>query len=100
MLTSGPDGDPGAFAYSDLGRICSQVCWPRRGCARPDTHLLTDARDSEPVGSFAVCYQVSDTTVHDRRIRRTALSHALLSYVFSVPAIVAGPVNLIAGLTH
>jgi uncharacterized membrane protein len=43
--------------------------------------------------------QVSDTTVRDRRILRTALSHALLSYVFGV-AIVGGSVNLIAGLIH
>ena len=49
--------------------------------------------------AFAIgrCYQVSDTTVRDRRIRRTVLSHALLSYVFGV-AIVGGSVNLIAGL--
>jgi uncharacterized membrane protein len=44
-----------------------------------------------------MCYQVSDTTIRDRRIRRTVLSHALLSYVFGT-AIVAGSVNLIAGL--
>jgi uncharacterized membrane protein len=49
--------------------------------------------------SFAVCYQVSDTTVRDRRIRRTALSRALLSYVFGAGDR-GGPVNLIAGLTH
>ena len=48
---------------------------------------------------FAVCYQVSDTTVRDRRIRRTVLSHALLSYVFGA-AIVGGSANLIAGLIH
>jgi uncharacterized membrane protein len=40
---------------------------------------------------------VSDTTVRDRRIPRTVLSQALLSYLFGV-AIVAGSVNLIAGL--
>ena len=47
--------------------------------------------------TIGMCYQVSDTTVRDRRIRRTVLSHALLSYVFGV-AIVGGSVNLIAGL--
>jgi Protein of unknown function (DUF1345) len=47
--------------------------------------------------TIGMCYQVSDTAVRDRRIRRTVLSHALLSYVFGV-AIVAGSVNLIAGL--
>ena len=44
-------------------------------------------------------YQVSDTTVRDRRIRRTVLSHALLSYVFGV-VIVAGAINLVAGLVR
>jgi uncharacterized membrane protein len=49
--------------------------------------------------TIGMCYQVSDTTVRDRRIRRTVLSHALLSYVFGA-AIVGGSVNLIAGLIH
>jgi len=44
-------------------------------------------------------YQVSDTTVHDPPIRRTVLSHAILSYLFGV-VIVAGSVNLIAGLVN
>jgi uncharacterized membrane protein len=35
--------------------------------------------------------------VRDRRIRGTVLSHVFLSYVFGV-VIVAGSVNLIAGL--
>jgi len=47
--------------------------------------------------TIGMCYQVSDTSVCDRRIRRTVLSHALLSYVFGV-AIVGGSVNLVAGL--
>jgi uncharacterized membrane protein len=47
--------------------------------------------------TIGMCYQVSDTAVRDRQIRRTVLSHALLSYVFGV-AIVGGSVNLIAGL--
>jgi uncharacterized membrane protein len=47
--------------------------------------------------TIGMCYQVSDTTVRDRGIRRTVLSHAFISYVFGV-AIVGGSVNLIAGL--
>jgi uncharacterized membrane protein len=47
--------------------------------------------------TIGMCYQVSDTTVRDRRIRGTVLSQAVLSYVFGV-VIVAGSVNLIAGL--
>jgi uncharacterized membrane protein len=49
--------------------------------------------------TIGMCYQVSDTTVRDPGIRRTVLSHALLSYLFGV-AIVGGSVNLIAGLVH
>jgi uncharacterized membrane protein len=52
-----------------------------------------------PCDVIGMCYQVSDTTVRNRRIRRTVLSHALLSYLFGV-AIVGGSVNLIAGLIN
>src|ERR671910_1340397 len=47
--------------------------------------------------TIGMTYQVSDTTLHDQRIRRTVLSHALLAYVFGV-VIVAGAINLVAGL--
>jgi uncharacterized membrane protein len=47
--------------------------------------------------TIGMCYQASDTTVRDRRIRRTVLAHALLSYLFGL-VIVGGSVNLIAGL--
>ena len=47
--------------------------------------------------TIGMCYQVSDTTLRDPRIRRTVLAHATLSYVFGV-VIVAGTVNLISGL--
>jgi uncharacterized membrane protein len=49
--------------------------------------------------TIGMCYQVSDTSIRDPRIRRVVLGHALLSYVFGV-VIVAGSVNLIAGLVH
>src|SRR4029450_6832071 len=47
--------------------------------------------------TIGMCYQVSDTTIRDPRIRRTVLSHALLSYVVGV-VIVAASVSLITGL--
>src|SRR5215813_3248613 len=47
--------------------------------------------------TIGMCYQVSDTTLRDPRIRHTVLAHAILSYVFGV-VIVAGSVNLISGL--
>jgi uncharacterized membrane protein len=57
-----------------------------------------DYRDFAYVAfTIGMTYQVSDTTVRDRRIRRTVLSHAVLSYLFGV-VIVGGSVSLIAGL--
>lgn len=47
--------------------------------------------------TIGMTYQVSDTTLRDPRVRRSALAHATLSYVFGV-VIVAGTVNLISGL--
>ncbi len=47
--------------------------------------------------TIGMCYQVSDTTLRDVTTRGTALAHALLSYLFGV-VIVAGAINLIAGL--
>ncbi len=49
--------------------------------------------------TIGMTYQVSDTTLRDPQIRRSVLAHALLSYMFGV-VIVAGSVNLIAGLFH
>jgi uncharacterized membrane protein len=47
--------------------------------------------------TIGMCYQVSDTELRDRIIRRTVLMHALMSYVFGV-VIVASGVNIVAGL--
>jgi len=44
-------------------------------------------------------FQVSDTDLKTKEIRRTALRHALLSYVFGA-LIIATTINLIAGLTE
>jgi uncharacterized membrane protein len=49
--------------------------------------------------TIGMTYQVSDTTLRNPQIRRAALAHAILSYVFGV-VIVAGSVNLISGLLH
>ncbi|MEV4617479.1 DUF1345 domain-containing protein [Asanoa sp. NPDC049573] len=49
--------------------------------------------------TIGMTYQVSDTTLRSAPIRRTVLAHALLSYVFGV-AIVAGAINLLAGLVN
>ena len=47
--------------------------------------------------TIGMTYQVSDTALHDRRLRGTVLYHAFLSYFFGV-VIVATGVNVIAGL--
>lgn len=47
--------------------------------------------------TIGMCFQVSDTDLTGKRVRRTALHHALLSYVFGT-VIVAVTVNLVAGL--
>jgi uncharacterized membrane protein len=47
--------------------------------------------------TIGMTYQVSDTTLRDRGIRRTVLGHAFISYVFGVVIVAAG-VNVVAGL--
>jgi len=49
--------------------------------------------------TIGMTYQVSDTDVRNPRTRATVLSHAFLSYAFGV-VIVAGAINLIAGLVR
>ncbi|GAA2389121.1 hypothetical protein Cme02nite_71230 [Catellatospora methionotrophica] len=59
-----------------------------------------DYRDFAYVAfTIGMTYQVSDTTLRDRRVRRTVLVHALVAYLFGV-VIVAGAINLIAGLVR
>jgi len=48
--------------------------------------------------TVGMTFQVSDTTFTDRKFRKAALRHALISYVFGT-VIVATTINLIAGLT-
>lgn len=47
--------------------------------------------------TIGMCFQVSDTDLTGKRVRRCAMHHALLSYLFGT-VIVAVTVNLIAGL--
>jgi uncharacterized membrane protein len=49
--------------------------------------------------TIGMTYQVSDTAVRDKRIRRAVLQHSLLSYLFGV-VIVSTGVNIIAGLAR
>ena len=47
--------------------------------------------------TVGMCFQVSDTDLTGKRVRRTALHHALLSYLYGT-VIVAITVNSVAGL--
>ena len=47
--------------------------------------------------NLGMTYQVSDTSVSDRRIRSVALRHCLLSYLFGA-VILATTINLVAGV--
>jgi uncharacterized membrane protein len=65
------------------------------------------AFDGEPSPTYAdfaylaftigMTYQVSDTPLSTRQIRKTALRHALLSFVF-VTSVVAMTINIVAQL--
>jgi uncharacterized membrane protein len=48
--------------------------------------------------TIGMTFQVSDTNLQTKNIRRTALRHALLSYMFGA-LIIATTINLIAGLS-
>ena len=47
--------------------------------------------------TIGMTYQVSDTNLQNKAIRRTALRHALLSYLFGT-AIIAVTINIVAGI--
>ena len=49
--------------------------------------------------TIGMTYQVSDTALVSRPIRRTALRHALISYVFGV-AVIATTINVLADLVR
>jgi uncharacterized membrane protein len=49
--------------------------------------------------TIGMTFQVSDTDLQSSAVRHTALRHALLSYVFGT-VILAGTINLLAGLTR
>jgi uncharacterized membrane protein len=71
------------------------------GSDRPspdDPAVQPDFRDFAYVAfTIGMCYQVSDTNLRSRHLRRTVLAHAAISYVFGVVIVAAG-INLIAGL--
>jgi uncharacterized membrane protein len=72
------DGDPGSVDFNEDDPPCysdfAYLAW-----------------------TIGMTFQVSDTDLKTRTIRRTALRHAILSYVFGA-LIIATTVNLIAGL--
>jgi uncharacterized membrane protein len=49
--------------------------------------------------TIGMTFQVSDTNITSHAVRRTALRHGLISFVFGA-VILASTINLIAGLSH
>jgi uncharacterized membrane protein len=49
--------------------------------------------------TIGMTYQVSDTNLKDKKIRMTALRHALLSFVFGT-GVLAMTINVVAGLVR
>jgi uncharacterized membrane protein len=63
-----------------------------------ESGIAPDYRDFAYLSfTIGMTYQVSDTALRDRAIRREVMLHALLSYLYGV-AIVATTVNIIASL--
>lgn len=68
-------------------------------------HGITFPGDEEPdyidfayvAFTLGMTFQVSDNSFTSRRVRRTALVHCLLSYLFGA-AIIATSINVLAGL--
>jgi uncharacterized membrane protein len=76
------------YAHRDLGSTAPGIAFGDAAGQQRPTY-----RDFAYVAfTIGMTYQVSDTTVHDPRIRRAVLSHALLSYLFGV-VIIGGSVN-------
>ena len=46
--------------------------------------------------TIGMCFQVSDATIKDRLIRRTALAHAMLSFTYNT-GIIALVLNVVMG---
>ncbi len=70
---------------------------PHGGVEFADEEGPPDYRDFAYVAfTVGMCYQVSDTTLSTRHMRRTALRHAIIAYIFGV-VIVATTINIIAG---
>jgi uncharacterized membrane protein len=81
--------------YADLFYRCSDQAVDFGYTAAGDQ---PDYRDFAYLAfTIGMTYQVSDTTLRDRRLRRTVLVHAFVSYFFGV-VIVATGVNVVAGL--
>ncbi|WP_367278795.1 DUF1345 domain-containing protein [Pseudonocardia sp.] len=84
---------------------CSRCATPC--CTTPAPRGASTFNEPDPptYGDFAylaftigMTFQVADTPLRSKDIRRTALRHGLLSYLFGT-GILASAVNLVAGLS-
>jgi uncharacterized membrane protein len=73
---------------------------PPKGGIEFDLKEPPDYRDFAYLAlTIGMTFQVSDTALNQKRMRRTALRHALLSYVFGT-VIVAVSINVVASLLN
>lgn len=70
---------------------------PKGGVSFGDTQQPSYQDFAYLAFTVGMAFQVSDTAITTRRIRRTTLKHAVVSYIFGT-FIVAATVNLLAGL--
>jgi hypothetical protein len=93
-FTTQPRGDPiFTLAYARL-----YYAEPRGG-VNFNEETPPDYRDFAYLSfTIGMTFQVSDTNLETKEIRRTALRHALLSYAFGA-GIIATTINLIATIT-
>jgi len=78
----------------------ARLYWAQGSGIDFNDHADPDYRDFAYLAfTIGMTYQVSDTDLKTKEIRRTALRHALLSYVFGT-AIIAVMINVVAGLAH
>jgi uncharacterized membrane protein len=70
---------------------------PHGGVMFDDDEGPPDFRDFAYLAfTIGMCYQVSDTALSSRHMRRTALQQSVIAYIFGV-VIVATTINIIAG---
>ena len=83
-----------------VGRRVTLYTEPVGGIDFPDAPELPDYMDFVYVAfTVGMTFQVSDTNIADRAIRRTIVRHSMLSYLFGT-VIVGVTINVVGNLVH